>query len=256
MRLDEKASRRLLTVGTMRLIARLPQLRSFDVVVPTEADGEALLQPLTAAPALADLAIRWSQVEIASAALSGAIGGCAGSGLRGLSLRSVTFPSGAFLALCSTPNMRRLRHLELGHCFAAAVWFGDVEPPGAVDSKAAFSALEQLRSLTLEKVYGINTLLPHLHLVPALRTLSIRCQPNDYDIDSSFSPLPSRAELSALLAAVPQIEVRLIMPAALDGWLALGQSIEAGRALIEQQWRELQSMGAELERVTVVDVLE
>ena len=44
------------------------------------------------------------------------------------------------------------------------------------------------------------------------------------------------------------------MAAALDRWLALEPSpCEVQRTIFEQQWREFQRMGAELERVSVVD---
>ena len=178
-----------------------------------------------------------------------AIGGCAGP--RRLSLHSLTFLSGTLVALCSSPNIRRLQHLELDDSVAWGMRIKSVGPPDAGEYQSAFSPLEHLQSLTLESVRGIHALLPHLHRAPTLRLLSIRCKPNSSDIEAATSPLPSFDVLSSLLVAAPQLEVRLLMPATLERWLALGHSIPVGRAVIEQQWRELQRMAAEMERVSV-----
>jgi len=243
MRLDADTSK-LLTVDTMRLIARLPQLRTFELFVPEETDGAALVQPLTDAPTLTDLSVRWKRWRFANVALVLAIGSCAG--LRRLRLQSPIFASGTFLALCS-PNLRRLQHLEL------ADWEATSGAIGAEEYADAFSTLEQLQSLTLERVYSANWLLPHLHRAPSLRLLSIRCQPDGVSSGTTDSPFPSRCCLRSLLTAAPRFEVQLLMPASHERWLALSQSAGGTRAeyVYEQQWRELQRLAVELERVTI-----
>jgi hypothetical protein len=253
MQLDYPGSL-LLTVDVMRLIARLPQLRTFGMTVPDgDAAGAALLQPLTDAPALTDLAIShpiWTPV---GAALLRAIGGY--PGLRRLCLRYLCFPSGQFLALCSSPNMRRLQHLELREVHVEDMLTDNIHQSDN-ELQAAFSELEQLQTLSLDRVYGVNRLLPHLHRAPVLRRLSISCTPvpDSFSSDAIRSLLPSRAVLSALLTAAPQLEVRLLMAATLDRWLAIYSSAGAEcRTMLEQQWRELQRMATELERVIIVD---
>ena len=176
------------TVDTMRLIARLPQLHTLEMFVPAGADGQALLQTLTDAPALTSVDITFTQLA-QSEVLLGTSTGIAG--LCRLSLRDLSFHSGAFLALCSSPNMRRLEHLQLHGVFVASLLTGDVDRPDN-EYRAACCALEQLHSLTLDEAFGINNLLPHLHRAPALRLLSIRCQPSHYGIGDVHSPLPSR----------------------------------------------------------------
>jgi hypothetical protein len=60
--------------------------------------------------------------------------------------------------------------------------------------------------------------------------------------------------LSTLLKAAPRLEVRLLMPVTLNRWLALAEPETGGiRDMFEEQWRELRRIGAELERVTIVD---
>ena len=194
LRLDSNVSE-FLTVDTMGLIARLPQLRSFDMVVPEGAADGAVLQPLTAAPALTDLAVTFLEWTVPDAALLAVTGGCAG--LSRLSLRSPSFPGGAFLALCSLPNMSRLRHLEIADCFAEAEWVGNFGPAGADEYGAAFSALEQLQSLTLERVYGINFLLSHLHHLAAAAFHSMHTLLLQHRLSTRPSSQPRCAERAA-----------------------------------------------------------
>lgn len=116
------------------------------------------------------------------------------------------------------------------------------------------SDLEQLQSLTLQRVWGISELLPRLLRAPFLRLLSIRCKPDFDGIESTYSSLPDHDVLSALLTGAPQLEVRLLMPATLDRWLTVSRSVgEFAKILYEQQWCELQRMSVEMDRVTVVD---
>ena len=245
LRLDADTSSRLI-VDTMGLIAHLSQLLTLDVAVPWGATGVALLQPLAGASALTDLTVRPDRWVVHGALLS-AVGAFAG--LRRLSLHRVIFYTDMFLDLCSSANMSRLQHLELTDCVVTPLG----NPPGPEESRAAFSALEQLQSLLLDRMFGVNRLLPHLHCAPTRRLLSIRCEPDYHDIGGSRSPLPRRDVLSALLTSAPQLEVRLLMPATLDRWLTRGQSDGVGRAMSEQQWREFQRMGAVMERVIIVD---
>jgi hypothetical protein len=144
-----------LTVDAMRLIARLPQLQTIDILLPRGEKSAALLQPLTDAPALTDLTVRRNRSAVNTELLT-AINGC--GGLRRLRFESLVFDRGNFAALCSSPNMRRLQHLELVDFIAAKsnLIFINIQPPDADEYRAAFSALEQLQSLTLEKAWGIH----------------------------------------------------------------------------------------------------
>ena len=248
MRLDIHVAG-LLTLDTMVLIACLPRLHTLDMTVPFGWVGTARLLPLPAA-SLTDFTLRRAAFAKIEPPLLAAIGGLAS--LHKLSLHRLFISAGNCVALCSAPAMRQLRHLELVELF-----FIRVGPaPDADEYRAAFSALEQLQSLALEKAWGINAPLPHLHLAPSLRLLSIRCEPNRHDILDAAS-IPGRDGLSALLASAPQLEVRLLLPTTFDRWLALRQPDSAeDHAASEQQWRELQRMGAELDRVSLVDSQE
>ena len=139
---------------------------------------------------------------------------------------------------------------------------GLLTAPGAEEYEAAFSALEQLQSLTLERVYGMNLFLPHLHRASALRVVSIRCESDVayIGIGSAFSTLPNRWStlprrdvLSALLASAPQLQVRLHLPADLQRCLTLHQSTAGDLIPRQQSWYELLAMVAGMDRVTVVD---
>jgi hypothetical protein len=258
--IEESLSSAEPSVEIMRAVAALPQLRTLDVSLQSAAG--AVLQPLVHAPALTDFTIRRNEWTASEAALLRAVSQYAG--LRRLGLCGVQFFRGSFRSFFTSLNMRRLQHLKLNICLAAEDGMGAIVgngdliiAPDADEYRAAFSALEQLQSLTLESVFGISILLPHLHLAPALRLLSIRCEPHRCDTGDLHAPLPNRAVLSALLTAAPQLEVRLLMPATFDRWLALGQSaivpFTPTPAMMKQQWRELQRMAAEMDRVTVVD---
>ena len=248
------------TVEIMRAVAALPQLRTLDVSLQSAAGPT--LQPLVHAPALTDLTIRRNEWTASEAALLNAISQCAG--LRQLSLCGVQFLRGSFRSFFTSVSMRRLWRLKLSICLAAGddleaiVGNGDlIIAPDADEYRVAFSALEHLQSLLLEAVWGINALLPHLHLAPALCVLSLRCEPENFGSDAADSALPRRAVLTALLAAAPKLEVRLLLPATFDRWVAHGQSpavlFKPTAAMMKRQWHELQRMAAELDRVTVVD---
>ena len=242
LRLDDETSK-LLTVDTMWLIARLQKLRAF--FVPYSTAGAALLRPIAVAPALTDLAIDFNGMAPNEATLN-AISAC--PGLHRLNLRGLAIPSGLFIGLYSSPNMRQLQHLELFGFAHSGVWVYAGHPSIAADYQTSFSALEQLQSLALENVVGVDVLLSRLHLAPALRLLSIRCYRSYYGFGDPYCTLPSRDVLRALLTAAPQLEVRLLVPASLEFWMADHKI--GGRALSEWQWHELHRMDT---RITVVD---
>lgn len=198
------------------------------------------------AAALTDLTAGFRRADVDADVLS-AINGCAG--LRRLSLHNLSFDSGTFIAFCLSVSMRRLQHLELVEYYAAEVADDAVGPPDADGYRAAFSALEQLHSLTLENACSIDVLQSQLNHASALRILSIRCVP---DNGSDHSSMPSRGSLRALLTPAPHLEVRLLLPATFEGWLALGHP--TSRMECTQQWHELHRVVAELEsdRVTIV----
>jgi hypothetical protein len=134
------------------------------------------------------------------------------------------------------------------------------EVGNADECRAAFGALAQLESLCLEDINGVNRLLPHLAVAPALRTLTVACgASNPATTDARKSALPSREAMRRLLAAAPRLKVRLHAPS-LDRWrMALwyfGNDDAAQTEQMDEQWHELQRMGADLERVTAVAVEE
>ena len=169
------------------------------------------------------------------------------AGLSRLSLCGLAeWRDNSFRSFFCSPNIRRLQHLELSFFFASP--FDGWQAPSAADYGAVFSAMQQLQSLTLERVFGINALLPHLSRSPALRLLSIRCQPQSYSDDDIRSQLPSRSALTTLLAAAPHLEVRLLLPPCLDRWLETNRWAAADtRAKYEEQWHKLHLMAAELD---------
>lgn len=150
--------------------------------------------------------------------------------------------------------MRQLRHLEL-------MWFmveGNAEwsPLEADECIAAFTALARLESFRLNRVCGINLLLPHIAHAPALRTLNIRCAAESFrEIDIGGGEHPRRKVVRRLLTAAPQLEVQLEVTSNIETWRSANEYRWASAAsceLMDDQWRELQRMGAEMERVTVV----
>jgi hypothetical protein len=122
---------------------------------------------------------------------------------------------------------------------------------------AAFSALAGLEALHLSQVAGLDRLLPHLAHAPALRTLTIHCEVHDLMTVASQGATHSCCDaLQSLLAAAPRLEVRLEMAVPIDEWRSscwYEQSSASQREEVERQWRELQRVGADLERVTIVN---
>jgi hypothetical protein len=148
--------------------------------------------------------------------------------------------------------MRQLRHLDLVSLGAHGTRLtGD-------EYRGAFSSLAQLESLRLQSVYGVD-LLPYLAHAPALRTLVVRCGADRPDMAASFGAMqPSRDALQQLLAAAPLLAVRLAVATSIDKWrnsfcYSHGQASDLQREQLDEQWRELQRMAAEMGRVSVVD---
>jgi hypothetical protein len=197
-------------------------------------------------PALTDLDLTCVLFDPLPQPALDAIGRC--TGLQSLRLRSPGFEAGAFARLCSSPALRQLRHLSL--VSVAARLLGST----AEECRAAFSALVGLESLCLKCISGVDLLLPHLAHAPALRTLTIRCASDLPTIaDSPGRWNPSRAVLDQLLTAAPLLEVRLQSAASLEEWRGCWTPsvLAADRERIDDQWRELQRIGAEMERVTI-----
>ena len=123
--------------------------------------------------------------------------------------------------------------------------------------RAAFSALAQLESLHLRWICGVDRLLPHVAHAPALRSIVITCgAQSPTTVERYGSAVPSRELLRQLLTASPRLEVRLEAGASIETWrhTCYDPNITAlQREQLDEQWRELQRMGAEMERVTVVD---
>jgi len=257
LRLDAHLSFAFLTTVTARLIARLPQLRALNVQ-PWPGDQEStlpLLQPLADAPALTDLALSLPDGTVAIPALLDAIARIAGlSRLRLRDLRE--WSAGTFRSFFCSPIARRLQHLELEGLYAHTL-LPIMQAPSAAEYEAAVSSMQQLQALTLDRVFGLSVLLPHLRHAAALRQLSIRCHSQTRSDDDTYSVLPSGSALAALLAAAPQLEVRLLLPPTLAQWMAQGRknfTLDASTSeqSCEEQWQQLHQMGEEMERVTVV----
>jgi hypothetical protein len=234
----------------MPLRALLPSLPALSKLECWVTVGSSDWSWLAAVPALTDLSLACSMgVPLP---LRDAIGECAQ--LQSLQLRSPTFPAGAFGRLCSTPALRQLRQLDLVNLGAHGVRFTDDE------YRAAFSCLAQLESLRLMSVNGVDRLLPHLVHAPALRRLIIPCDAQNPEVaDSLGSTHPSRNELHSLLTAAPLLQVRLAAVASLEEWCEqfwYEESSASQREQIDQQWRDLMRMGAEMERVTIVEADE
>ena len=123
---------------------------------------------------------------------------------------------------------------------------------------AALSSLARLESLHLKDIRGVDRLLPHLAHAPALRTLTVVCAADEPFSLRVYGPTnPSREALGQLLAAAPQLQVRLLVAASVEEWRTSNTHYKPSAMSapewerVGEQWRELQRMGAELERVTL-----
>jgi len=118
--------------------------------------------------------------------LIGAIGQCAR--LQSLRLKFLCVEAGAFARLCCTTAPRQLRHLSLEHC--------QIPAPQADECGSPISTLVGLESLHLNRVLGVDRLLPQLAHAPALRTLVIPCEADQPDAVASLGAThPSRDAL-------------------------------------------------------------
>jgi len=121
--------------------------------------------------------------------------------------------------------------------------------------QAGFSALTQLESLRLADVADLDLLLLHLANAPALRILILERVPVHGDSSRSR---PSADALRQLLAAAAQLQVHLPAAVILEHWRSsrryrrLATSAEE-RERMDQLFREIQQMAAEVEGVTLVD---
>jgi len=72
-------------------------------------------------------------------------------------------------------------------------------------------------------------------------------------VGAADSSLPSIDALWTLLTAAPRLEVRLLLSASLDRWMALGQSMQVDHSVFKRQRRQLRRAAAVLDRVAVID---
>jgi hypothetical protein len=200
-------------------------------------------------PALTDLDLGYRPFRPIAQPLLDAIGQC--EQLQSLRLHSFTLEFGAFARLCSAPAMRRLRHLELGSVQAQD------STQDTDECRAAFGNLAALESLHLRWVYGVDLLLPHIAHAPVLRSLAITCgAQRPTTVERYGSAVPSRELLRQLLTASQRLEVLLEAGASIDTWrdsFVYRQASALQREQLDDQWRELQRMAAETERVTIAD---
>ena len=235
-----------LPLPTMRLLPVLPALHTLECWVPHKPVDCSWLPAM---PALTDLDLTCTLFQPLPQSALDAIGQC--TGLQSLQLQYPGFEAGAFARLCSSPALRQLRHLSLVSVAARLLGLT------AEEYRAAFSALVGLESLCLKCISGVDLLLPHLAHASTLRTLTIRCASDPPTIADSPGPWnPSRAVLDQLLTAAPLLEVRLQVAASLEEWRGCWTYqtppvSAADREQIDEQWRELQHIGAELERVII-----
>jgi len=231
-----------LPLSTLQLLPSLPALRTLEFSFSLD---DADCSWLPAMGALTDLDFTGRTFQFIPLPLLDAMGRC--TSLRLLRLRDLLFDVDSFARLSPAP----LRRLEL--CQVHVTGEGLVTD----DTRAAFSALDQLESLCLERVNGVDRLLPHLAHAPALRSLTIRCAAEYPDTARLYGATqPSREALARLLAAAPLLAVRLSMATSIDQWRDASQFRSArtsDREGMMNQWHELQRMVAELERVVIVD---
>lgn len=134
------------------------------------------------------------------------------------------------------------------------------EPISGGEYRVAFGALEQLQSLRVKLAWGISMhrLLRHAALIRPLRTLTLCCESDRLlTADDPASAHPRRADLLYLLAALPQLHVRLVLPRTLgewrmSGWYRLNWRAADGSGRVDDQWRQLWRLGEGMDRVIVV----
>ena len=223
----------------------LPTLSALHTLKCWMSDDSAYWSWLPAMPALTHLDVTCMVAQH----VPHAIGQC--GQLQRLRLHSFTLKSSDLVRFCSAPSMRQLRRLELE----------SVQVQGARltadECRAALGSLAALESLRLCWVYGVDLLLPHLAHALALRSLVITCGTQiPTTVERYGSVVPSCELLRQLLAAAPLLQVRLEVPASIETWCKAfcytHEQTSAQREL-DEQWRELQRLGAEMERVTVVE---
>jgi hypothetical protein len=116
-----------------------------------------------------------------------------------------------------------------------------------------------MESLRLMCVQGFDRLLPHLVHAPRLRSLIFPCDAQNPEVAALYGAThPSRAALHSLLTAAPLLRVRLAVVATQASWCNLSKfwyryADESQRERVKEQWRELQRLGAEMARVTIVE---
>ena len=184
------------TVAVLQRLPTLPQLHTLEIHPHLPEDDCSWLPAM---PALTDLNTRLPSF---SSEAHAAIGQCAR--LQSLRLLVTGFMPDSFAPFCATPAMGQLRHLEFQFLAMGC------DMLSADEWRAGWSALAQLESLCLKEVQSVDQLLPHLAQAPALRTLTIFLRPSP---DPQPSIYPSTAALRQLLAAAPQLQVRLSMAA-------------------------------------------
>jgi hypothetical protein len=158
--------------------------------------------------------------------------------------------------------MRQLQHLEIQEFMAATPQ--DVHSRSFIvegfpddEYRDAFSALQQLQTLTLHQVVEAHSLLRHVPAAKALQLLSIRSleSAEPFGKPTANSTRPNLDALRHLLAEAPQLQVHLLKPSTEESSQNADTSeLMRQQAAHEKQRRDLQRMAAELgpERVTVV----
>lgn len=119
--------------------------------------------------------------------------------------------------------------------------------PALAEFEAAFSHLPSLGSLTLDRVWGCECLLPDLPRAASLRLLRIEPSTN-WPLSRELDTVPPAAALDALLAAAPQLSVQLWVASAGDcGWLQRRKHLVGTVQLSRWAWLEFADLYSQAE---------
>jgi hypothetical protein len=119
----------------------------------------------------------------------------------------------------------------------------------------AWTAVRSLREIELDRIYDAPPLLSVLHSIPTLRLLRWHCRIPQFVEVPPY--LPRMSTLDELMRTAPLLRVELIMPRTFDEWYVQRRYLdppptEGMRIYQRQAWNELQPLGTELPRVSIV----
>ena len=170
---------------------------------------------LPALPALTELHITEPVVSRPEASPTSALIRCAA--LRHLYWSQPGLNAGhLFRDAFTAESMRNLQSLELCAFVATHNAWG-YRPIGPVDFTAACSNLHSLHTLTLRYCFGVDALLVHLPLCPALRSLVIRSDLSDFGSDQPYPLRITPFALGRTLHESPKLVCTMLFPRTSNG---------------------------------------